>query len=436
MTPPPVDAGGGATESAPAAAESRPDPAPRDGLAGAAAVGPLSRLVRVAVESDDAAALVAAAERELGCPVGLVGADGEAMGHAPDDVLGRRALAVAAAAWRTRAPAPPGWCVLAVPESGPRVAALAVGGPEAAGPAWRQSLDLVAALLADQLARAALRRAQASAFVARLVGGPELGGERARRAGAEAGVALAAGYRAAVLQCGGVPRPELADRIGREAARLASGALSAGVGGRVVLLHPGDADEAAAWFGQVVERVRRFAPSAGAYAIAADRSVPPGDVGAEVARLLRLGRLGPRAEGAVPVTGARQYALDRLLLDTIPAPDAHGFVEDALGRLIAWDHDHGSDLLRVLEAALDFPRHDRAAQQCFMHRNTFRHRLKQATDVLGDDLEDPDVRLALHVALKLRRGLPATPARVEQARRHTPRRAPAAAGRVERDHAA
>lgn len=436
MTAPRVQAGGGATESAPAAAEPRSDPARRDGLAGAAAVGPLARLVRVAVESDDAAELVAAAERELGRPVGLVGADGETMGHAPDDVLGRRALAVAAAAWRTRAPAPPGWCVLAVPESGPRVAALAVGDPEAAGPAWRQSLDLVAALLADQLARAALRRAQASAFVARLVGGTELGGERARRAGAEAGLELARSYRAAVLLCGGVPRPELTDRIGREAARLASGALCAGVGGRVVLLHPGDADEAAAWFGMVVERVRRFAPTAGAYAIAADRAVPPGDLRAEVARLLELGRLGPRAEGAVPVTGARQYALDRLLLDAIPTADAHGFVEDALGRLIAWDHDHGSDLLRVLEAALDFPRHDRAARRCFMHRNTFRHRLKQATDVLGDDLEDPDVRLALHVALKLRRGLPAPGVRGERAGRHPPRRAPAAAGRVERDHAA
>src|SRR3954467_14986192 len=195
MTAPRVQAGGGATESAPAAAEPRSDPARRDGLAGAAAVGPLARLrrggagplarlVRVAVESDDAAELVAAAERELGRPVGLVGADGETMGHAPDDVLGRPAPAVAAGPWRTRAPAPPGWCVLAVPESGPRVAALAVGDPEAAGPAGRPALDLVAALLADQLARAALRRAQASAFVARLVGGTELGGERARRAGA------------------------------------------------------------------------------------------------------------------------------------------------------------------------------------------------------------------------------------------------------------
>ena len=53
-------------------------------------------------------------------------------------------------------------------------------------------------------------------------------------------------------------------------------------------------------------------------------------------------------------------------------------------------------------AALDFPRHEKAASRCFMHRNTFRHHLRQATDVLGDDLSDPDVRLAVHVALKLR----------------------------------
>jgi hypothetical protein len=38
-----------------------------------------------------------------------------------------------------------------------------------------------------------------------------------------------------------------------------------------------------------------------------------------------------------------------------------------------------------------------------MHRNTFRHRLRQALGVLGADLDDPAMRLALHVAIKLRR---------------------------------
>lgn len=419
---------------APAAVEPRSNDAEVAGLGGAASVGPLARLVRAAVESDDAAELVAVAQRELGRPVGLAGAEGETLAHAPDDVLGRRALAVAAAASRTRAAAPPGWCVLPIPQAGERIASLAVGDREQAGTAWRQSLDLVAALLADQLARAALRRAQASAFVARLVGGLEPGGERARRAGAQAGVVLARGYRPAVLVCGGAPRPDLADRIGREAARLASGALCAIVDGRVVLLHPGDRAEAMTWFEGVVERVGLFAPSAGAYVIAADRSLPPGELGAEVAHLLRLGRLGPRAEAGTPVMGARQFALDRLLWDSIAAADARGYVEDELGRLIAWDREHGSDLLRVLEAALDFPRHDLAARRCFMHRNTFRHRLKQATDVLGDDLEDPDVRLAVHVALKLRRGLPALPARAQGAGRSGARRGAARA--LDGDHAA
>ena len=38
-----------------------------------------------------------------------------------------------------------------------------------------------------------------------------------------------------------------------------------------------------------------------------------------------------------------------------------------------------------------------------MHRNTFRHRAHQAREVLGHTLDDPNVRLAVHVALKLRR---------------------------------
>jgi hypothetical protein len=79
----------------------------------------------------------------------------------------------------------------------------------------------------------------------------------------------------------------------------------------------------------------------------------------------------------------------------------------------------------VLEAALDFPRHDLAASRCFMHRNTFRHRHQQATEKLGYSLEDPDVRLAVHVALKLRNVLP----RPERAATSGPRRDPRAGRR-------
>jgi DNA-binding PucR family transcriptional regulator len=109
------------------------------------------------------------------------------------------------------------------------------------------------------------------------------------------------------------------------------------------------------------------------------------------------------------VTRARQHVLEDLLGGSVAPAEARRFVDDLLGTLIAWDHDHHSDLARVLEAALDHPRHDVAAQRCFMHRNTFRHRLQKARDLVGDDLSDPETRLAVHVALKLRQVAARTP---------------------------
>jgi sugar diacid utilization regulator len=193
------------------------------------------------------------------------------------------------------------------------------------------------------------------------------------------------------------------ERIHRDAASLADGGLTVMLGSRMVLLHPGA--DPFSWFERVVERVRAAAPSSRAQAIAAKETVVLGGLSAEVARLDGLCRSARRADTDRPVVSAHQYALDQLLRQALATAEAQRFVEDRLGALIAWDREHGSDLLRVLEAALDFPRHDQAASRCFMHRNTFRHRLRIATAVLGDGLEDPDARLAVHVALKLRGGL-------------------------------
>jgi sugar diacid utilization regulator len=47
----------------------------------------------------------------------------------------------------------------------------------------------------------------------------------------------------------------------------------------------------------------------------------------------------------------------------------------------------------------------RAAQQLHLHRNSMLYRLRRVSELIGQDLEDPDVRLALQVALKGRRVL-------------------------------
>jgi sugar diacid utilization regulator len=47
----------------------------------------------------------------------------------------------------------------------------------------------------------------------------------------------------------------------------------------------------------------------------------------------------------------------------------------------------------------------RAAQQLHLHRNSMLYRLRRVSELLGQDLDDPDVRLSLQVALKGRRVL-------------------------------
>jgi hypothetical protein len=358
----------------------------------------VTSLVDAALRGDDPERLVEAASHQLRTPVGLVSPTGYALGYAPRDDDGHRALAVAEAAARAGLVAPPGWHIVPVSAGALKLGFLAVGTA-----AERALLDLVVALVAEQLHRGELLRAQVAAFVRRLVSEPEFGVPRARREAASLGLVLADAYWPAVLTWrNAAPRAHVIEVIEREAGSDA--ALTVGRAAGMVLLHPGAPDVARVWFERVVARARRLAPAAGAQAVAADTRVELPALSARVSELEALSRLGPRAE-ELPVLSARQYALDRLLMHTVRYQESRTFVLEQIGSLISWDRDHRGDCLTVLEAALDYPLHEQAAHRCYMHRNTFRHRLRIATEVLGHDLEDPDVRLATHIALKLRKAL-------------------------------
>lgn len=365
-------------------------------------------LVHLAVDSEDSRRLLAAAGIELGQPLGLVGIGGEALGHAPDNEHGQRALAVAKAAATTGVVAPSGWRVMPIGQLSSCFGFLAVATTGEEDAASWPLLELLATLLGEQLKRAALLRTQTTAFVQRLVSDAHMSGERARQEASALGLGLAEAYWPALLVWRRAPpQSDLVEAIEPGVRNLVSGSLTATLDNHIVLLHPSGegTSNPFEWFEQAVRRMRAVAPSARAQAIAAEGAVELGELSAHVASLAYLGDFGPRAEHDQPVVSARQYALDSLLRENVATPDAQSFVRDRLGVLIAWDQQHHTDLLRVLEAALDLPRHDQAASRCFMHRNTFRHRLRQATQVLGDSLEDADVRLAVHVALKMRRAL-------------------------------
>jgi sugar diacid utilization regulator len=370
---------------------------------------PLTLLVGVAVHSDDSARLVADASLRSQRPLALVGQHGEPLGYAPEGAEGRRALAVAHAAAHNRLVDAAGWSIVPIRRGASPLGFLAIGTRQVNDAGTRVLLDVLPELVAEQLQRVALRRAQRAAFVRRLLSDRRFGAAEARREARGLGVDLAEAYWPAILTWHGITPPgSVAEDLARDALSLADGSLTAVSSRRIVLLHPrragggGDA-RPLDWMREIVRRARELAPSFPAQAIVGDAAVELGAVSAEVAELDALRRLGPRVEGERLLVSAREYALERLFWDNLDGSAARRFVDEQLGPLIDWDREHRTDLLSVLEAELDFPRHDQAARSCFMHRNTFRHRVHQARDVLGDRLEDPDVRLAVHVALKLRR---------------------------------
>lgn len=376
---------------------------------GSDSLDPLTSLVGVAVHSDDSARLVATASLLARQPLALVGQHGEPLGHAPDGPEGRRALAVARAAVNNRLVDAAGWRIVPIVRGSSPLGSLAIGVPAEPDAATRALLEVIPELVAEQLQRVALVRAQRRAFVRRLLSDRRFGAAEARREARDLGMDLAEAYWPAILTWHGVTPPgSVVEGLARDASSLAEGGLTAVLSRRIVFLYPsreaGDGDARPLdRMREVVGQARTLAPSFPAQAIVAEAAVELGAVSAGVAELDALRRLGPRVEGERLVVSAREYALECLFWNDLDASAARDFVRKQLEPLVEWDREHRTDLLSVLEAELDFPRHDQAARSCFMHRNTFRHRVHEAREVLGDKLEDPDVRLAVHVALKLRR---------------------------------
>jgi DNA-binding PucR family transcriptional regulator len=160
----------------------------------------------------------------------------------------------------------------------------------------------------------------------------------------------------------------------------------------------------------VVAAARRVRPEARIQVVVGDRVAARESLATAAARLRRVARQRLPSASDEPVS-ARSYSLASLL-ETLDPRAAAAFVDEQLAGLRAYDHEHGTNLQRVLELALDH--HDRgaAASAAFMHRNTFRRQLGKALELVGADLDDPLERLALHVALKLRsRAAPSAPRR-------------------------
>jgi PucR family transcriptional regulator, purine catabolism regulatory protein len=93
----------------------------------------------------------------------------------------------------------------------------------------------------------------------------------------------------------------------------------------------------------------------------------------------------------------------RLLFPLRNSPELREFYEEFLGSLDAYDERHGTELIRTLEGFFaHHGNHVRAADALHLHRNTLLYRLARIQAIGGIDLDDPEARLAVQVALRLR----------------------------------
>ncbi len=101
----------------------------------------------------------------------------------------------------------------------------------------------------------------------------------------------------------------------------------------------------------------------------------------------------------------------QLLVQLEDEPSARRFSDQIVGPLAAYDKRHRSSLMQTIIAY--FHHHGNVSQTAdalYIHRNTLSYRLDRIQDLTGQDLENPDERLALQLALKLWQVQPETDA--------------------------
>jgi len=97
----------------------------------------------------------------------------------------------------------------------------------------------------------------------------------------------------------------------------------------------------------------------------------------------------------------------RLLLQIEHDPELVAFQEEILGPLLAYDH--GDVLIQTLKAYFEHHGNlSQTAEALFIHRNTLLYRMERIAEITGLDLDNPETRLAVQLALHVHQLLDAS----------------------------
>jgi DNA-binding PucR family transcriptional regulator len=104
------------------------------------------------------------------------------------------------------------------------------------------------------------------------------------------------------------------------------------------------------------------------------------------------------------ISGA-ELASHQVLLASVPDELRRSYSQRLLGRLIAYDRAHHSDLVHTLRVFLEScGSWARCAKLLHLHTNTLRYRIRRIEEITGRDLTDFAVRVDFYLALELSDG--------------------------------
>jgi DNA-binding PucR family transcriptional regulator len=97
-----------------------------------------------------------------------------------------------------------------------------------------------------------------------------------------------------------------------------------------------------------------------------------------------------------------QFGSCELLLAMVPGEARRAFRAALLAPLLAYDRDHGTELVRTLEVFLACSGSwSKAAEAMFIHVNSLRYRIRRIGELTGRDPRSLEDQAALLLALRM-----------------------------------
>lgn len=137
------------------------------------------------------------------------------------------------------------------------------------------------------------------------------------------------------------------------------------------------------------------------FVVLTSRCAAPPDYAEAWERSWRMIRIAEEF-GRPGVLDARQFGPLPMLLAAANTHEVRGYVADSIGALIEYDRQHGTPYLDTLSAYLKTGCRTKAcSDQLGVHVTTLRYRLTRIAELFGIDVESPDRRFSVELAIHL-----------------------------------